>query len=343
MDAWSPGCLLRRALSVRPFALLPLVGALFAGCGGSSAEGAGGRPLLPPPATCNGHAELCDRPYDQVAYAGTHGSYTNVDEGFGAPDQTHDVARQLADGVRVLHFEIHVDEDKVVVCHGLCLIGEKPLVDDFAAVHRFIAENPDNVVTLLLERSDDVVTADQIGQAFALSGLSGDARVQRSGEPWPTLADLIRHHQQVIAFLDDTSGSHEDFLLPRWSFTWETPWDNEKPADFGRCDADRGTQGNDLYVVDTYLEDELIPTADHAALVNHDPFLIDRLLYCRKATNTMPNFVMVNYYEVGDVFTVVDVLNGLAPEPNDDLAAFPPAAFGAGGAGGATATGAGGG
>ena len=32
---------------------------------------------------------------------------------------------------------------------------------------------------------------------------------------------------------------------------WETPWDNEKPADFGRCNADRGVKGNDIYVVDT--------------------------------------------------------------------------------------------
>ncbi len=34
---------------------------------------------------------------------------------------------------------------------------------------------------------------------------------------------------------------------------------------------------------------------------------------------------MVNFYEVSDLFHVVDVLNGFAPTPHDDLADFPPA------------------
>jgi hypothetical protein len=44
----------------------------------------------------------------------------------------------------------------------------------------------------------------------------------------------------------------------------------------------------------------------------------------------MPTFVMVNYYEVGQVLHDVDILNGLAPAPNDDLSKFPPASFDAG-------------
>ena len=282
------------------------------------------KPLGPAPATCNGHAELCSRPYDAVAYAGTHGSYSDSDESFGAPDQTHPIAQQLADGIRVLHMEIHFDQGRPFVCHGLCIIGEKPLRDDLSAVKTFIDQNPDNVVTLLLERSDDMITADEIATDFIATGLSPSVHSQAPGAPWPTLNDLIRHREQVVAFLDDTTGSHFGWLMPRWSYTWETPWDNRVPSDFGRCNADRGKQGNDLYVVDTYLEDQIIPSADHAALVNYDPFLIDRVLYCRQATGVMPNFVMVNFYEVSDVFHVVDVLNGFAPAPGDDLSQFPP-------------------
>jgi hypothetical protein len=311
----------------------PLVAAI-ASCstspGGSTAggtEGGGGMPLAPPPSSCNGHAELCERNYLEVSYPGTHGSYSDVAEHFGAPDQTHDIARQLADGIRVLHFEVHDDHGKTVVCHSLCVIGERSLTHDLGAVHDFLAAHPDNVVTLLLERSDGTITADAIGDAFDAVGLSSAVHLQKPGDPWPKLGEMIRKRQQVVAFLDDTTGSHHPFLLPRWKFTWETPWDNEKPADFGRCDADRGKKGNDVYVVDTYLEDQIIPSATHAALVNHDPFLIDRLLYCRKQESTRPNFVMVNFYEVGDVFHVVDVLNGFEPAPPDDLADFPPASF----------------
>ena len=85
--------------------------------------------------------------------------------------------------------------------------------------------------------------------------------------------------------------------------------------------------GNGVYVVDTYMEDLIIETAAHAALVNYNPFLIERLLYCKRATSTLPNFAMVNFYEVSDIFAAVDMLNGFTPTPDPDLGAFPPSAW----------------
>jgi hypothetical protein len=261
-----------------------------------------------------------------------------VNDGFEAPDQTETVAAQLASGIRVLHFEVHDHDGVPVLCHSICAIGERPLAADLTAAQLFIWNHPDNVVTILLERSDDVVTADEIGQAFVATGLASSTYFQSPTSAWPTLSKLIQTRRQIVALLDDTDGSHYDFLMPRWKVTWETPWNNKLPADFSQCNADRGTRGNPIYVVDTYLEDQLLPTADHAKLVNIDPFLIDRVRYCQRATQTLPNFIMVNYYEIGDVFHVVDVLNGFAPVPTDNLDAFPgitswPGTGGAGGAG----------
>jgi len=53
-----------------------------------------------------------------------------------------------------------------------------------------------------------------------------------------------------------------------------------------------------------------------------NPFLIGRLLHCQAAEKRLPSFVMVNYYEVGDLFRDVDALNGLSPVP--DAGVFPP-------------------
>jgi hypothetical protein len=276
---------------------------------------------------CNGHKELCGLEYDQVAFPGTHGSYAATSEGFHAPDQTYPVARQLADGIRVLHFEVHVYNGGVYACHSLCAIGSKLFADEMQSVDSFLVAHPGEVVTLLLERSDATITADDIGDAMKASGLEPFMHVQAVGAPWPTLGEMIQKGDRLIALLDDTTGSSSPWLLPRWDLTWETPWNNEVPADFGRCDADRGMMGDGVYVVDTYMEDVPIQSAAHAALVNYDPFLVDRVLFCKRATSTLPNFVMVNFYEVSDVFSVVDVLNGFAPTPNDNLNAFPPSAW----------------
>jgi hypothetical protein len=283
-----------------------------------------------PPLVCNGHVELCDRRYDQVAYPGTHDAYSDTTEKFLAPDQTYPLARQLEDGIRVLHIEVQFYNGQVLACHGLCELGRKPLVDEMQHIADFVAAHPHEVVSLLLERSDPQITADQIGEAMKSAGLEKLMHVQTAGAPWPTLRELITRGDRVIALLDNTTGSSFPWLMPRWQWTWETPWDNEIPRDFGRCNADRGTRGNSLYVVDTYMEDVGIQSAQSALRVNYDPFLIDRVLTCQQSQATLPNFVMINFYEVSDLFHVVDVLNGFASPPTD-LPSFPPCVFEDGG------------
>lgn len=54
-------------------------------------------------ATCNGHVELCDRSFDDVAFAGTHNSMSAADQpGWFLAEQPHGIVRQLDDGIRVL-------------------------------------------------------------------------------------------------------------------------------------------------------------------------------------------------------------------------------------------------
>ncbi len=144
---------------------------------------------------------------------------------------------------------------------------------------------------------------------------------------------MIQDGERLVVFhadMSSTGGTTFDWMLDRFAWTWETPWNNNTSTDFGRCDADRGTKGNSIYVIDNYLENLVIETPQNAALTNYDPFLVDRVLFCKQQESTLPNFVMVNYYEVGDLFHVVDVLNGFAPTPSDDLSKFPPQSFDAG-------------
>ncbi len=285
----------------------------------------------PPPAVCNGHAELCARTYDQVAFAGTHDAYASVANGVFASDQTYSLTRQLQDGVRVLHIEIVPYNGDPWLCHAICGLGGQSLLSALVEVRAFIDANPTDVVTLLTESSQ--ITTDQIADAFNSADLTKYARPHTLKQPWPTLGGMIQGGERVVVFhadMSSTGGTAFGWMLDRFSWTWETPWNNNTSTDFGRCDADRGTKGNSIYVVDNYLEDLVVETPQNAALTNYNPFLIDRLLYCRQTEATLPNFVMVNYYEVGDVFHDVDVLNGFAPAPNDDLSKFPPPSFDAG-------------
>ena len=301
-----------------------LISALLLSCACGSKPTQAATP--PTPISCNGHPELCARAYDAVAYAGTHDAYADTDENFLAHDQTVPISRQLDDGIRVVHIEAHAYDGGVFACHSDCYLGQKPLIDEMQSVNDFLDENPHEVVTLLLERSDSTITADDIGFAMRDAGLAPKMRVQTLGQPWPTLREMVDAGTRAVAFLDDPSGSDYPWLLPRWDFTWETPWNNQTPQDFGNCDADRGTKGNSIFVVDTYLEDWPVQSAAHEALVNYDPFLIDRAIDCQQQAHALPNFVMMDFYEASDVFHVVDVLNGFAPAPTD-ISGFPPNVF----------------
>lgn len=70
------------------------LGLLLAGCSDDAET---------PDAACNGHEELCDRAYDEVAYPATHNSMSAATEpGWFFPEQPDGIIDQLDYGVRVL-------------------------------------------------------------------------------------------------------------------------------------------------------------------------------------------------------------------------------------------------
>lgn len=57
---------------------------------------------------CNGSPKLCNRPLNQVVFAGAHNAMSNAEiPGWLFPHQNHAFPRQLADGVRALLIDVH--------------------------------------------------------------------------------------------------------------------------------------------------------------------------------------------------------------------------------------------
>lgn len=70
---------------------------------------------------CNGYAELCDRRYNAVAYAGTHNAATYSPSLVNNQDRT--ITQQLADGIRSMkipvHFDTYNNQHTLMACHGI--------------------------------------------------------------------------------------------------------------------------------------------------------------------------------------------------------------------------------
>ncbi len=263
--------------------------------------------------SCNGHPELCDRRLDEVALVMTHNAMSSEEDGFISPNQSRRLWRQLEDGVRGFMLDVHVDRDgAVMLCHGLCALGRRPLADGLRDLRLFLDCHPHEVVVIVFEAH---ASEAQVAAGFAASGLDRYLHTPDvapgPGVAWPTLRELISTNERVVVFTDDSAHSLP-WHLYTYDWAWENPYAAAGPDDLS-CAEDRGSRDRSLWVFNHFLTNPLASPA-LAEMVNHDPFFQTRVEACRAdASGDLPNFVTVDFYDLGDVFAVVDSLNGVAP------------------------------
>ena len=164
----------------------------------------------PPLNPCNGAPSYCAVTYDQITYPATHAAIAYITPPFVCPAQDLSPRTQLDDGIRALLLEAHavgsddagVEEGgspdaseagtggaSLVLCAGDCALGATPIGATLADVAAFLAVNPNEIVTLLVEGGVD---APNLAAAFVAAGLDQVAlpRVAVT-DPWLTLATMI--------------------------------------------------------------------------------------------------------------------------------------------------------
>jgi len=163
---------------------------------------------------CNGFVELCDRPYNEVAYAETHNSFATIEDDYITfnANQSFMVTRQLEDGIRALSLDIYLWNGVVTLCHGgvdLCFLANKPLAEELENVKAFLDANPEEVVTIAFQ---DAVSAGDKAEVFEEVGLydpsepETDYLYAHGGGAWPTLGEMIDSGERLVVFAGSTSG-----------------------------------------------------------------------------------------------------------------------------------------
>lgn len=273
---------------------------------------------------CNGSPALCARRYDEVAYATSHNAFATLEEGYFPPaNQTFTMTRQLEDGVRALmldawYYDADGDgrSDGAFLCHTLPFCGNPPrrLAEGLAEIGAFLDAQRGEVVTLIFE---SYVAAADVAASFAEAGLLELLHVHEGGA-WPTLGEMIARGERLVVLTDDRPSDADAARFPWYHYQWdalvfETPFalsPEELPDPGFSCAHNRGDPANDLFILNHFLT-RTVGHPTFAELVNFDPFFIDRARECEAWHGRIPNFVTVDYYELGDLFGVVDALNGL--------------------------------
>ena len=268
-------------------------------------------PGWPPPRVgCNGHPALCDRSYAEVVFPGTHNSMSNAEDRWIVPNQNRNLRSQLVDGIRVFLLDIYLDGGEVALCHSICLAGRRPFLEAMNELRAFLESQPREVITLILE---DYVDAEAIEDVIVAAGLTPYLYARTEGMPWPTLGAMIAQGRRLVITAQD-EGPPPTWLHNIWSLAWDTPYTFRSVEEFS-CRRNRGSTSNDLFLLNHWI---LNPAAAprHGEEANAYDVLMARIDTCIAQWSRLPTFIAVDFYDIGDLFEVVDVLNGIA-EPRE--------------------------
>ena len=263
-----------------------------------------------PPPSCNGHPELCARTFDQVAFPCTHNAYSAAEYGFQAPyvNQNVGLAAQLAAGVRCMMLDVYDDGGARALCHVVCGLAKKSHLEALADIKTFLDAHPREVLTLDYE---DYVPATDILADLTTAGLAPLLFDLDLAKGWPTLGAMIDQNKRLVVGIEGhtTASNPPRGIFEFYALAWDTPYTFTQPADFS-CALNRGDPKNPLFLVNHWLSSNGLPDKAKAPIANAYDTLYGRAKSCADGAHDFPNFVAVDFYDVGDLMRAVDTLNG---------------------------------
>ncbi|KAJ7093421.1 PLC-like phosphodiesterase [Mycena belliarum] len=285
---------------------------------------------------CNGHAELCNRSYGNVTFVGSHDSFAISKDPLAlARDQEVDIPTQLKLGIRMLQAQSHVKDGVLHFCHTSCaLFDGGKVVDYLKTVKTFLDANPNEVLTLIFTNPEGQSPAKVWKPAFDEAGITPLAFVPPSipvkRDDWPTLGEMIDKGKRVVVFMDANADGAEsvDFILPEFKMIWEAPFSSVDPTFPCRIDRIDGPLKDveHMYMINHNLNKNILPFGKTEVLVSNPidapttnsvaSILADANGCAPLGGNRAPNFVLLDYVNIGEPFAAAAQLNGLpAPAP----------------------------
>jgi len=138
------------------------------------------------------------------------------------------------------------------------------------------------------------------------------------GGAWPTLQQLIDRGERVVFLAEERAGGAPWFHLAYEEALQETPFTFRGAAALTdpanrveSCAANRGPDSAPLLLLNHWVAMEPLPLPSDAEKVNAFEPLLARARECERIRGQIPNLIAVNFYRRGDLFRVVDTLNGV--------------------------------
>ena len=104
----------------------------------------------------------------------------------------------------------------------LCFL-QSPAIDTLKEVEAFLAANPSEIVTLILE--DYVESPNGLTKVFNASGLIkywfSVSNMPQNGQDWPLVKDMVANNQRLIVFTSKRQKQESEGIAYQWNFMVE--------------------------------------------------------------------------------------------------------------------------
>jgi len=289
-------------------------------------------PLVKRSQLCNGNSDLCERKYGNTTFVGAHDSFAFSSNPLAlSGTQEVDVTNQLMLGVRLLQVQAHKNGKDVHLCHTSCVLydGGK-VVNYLRKVKRFLDRHPNEVLTIIIANPENL-SASLWKPVFENSGIADMAyippQVPMTREDWPTLKEMLDSGKRVVIFIDKGAEEKSEeksvpYLLSQFTMMWEDEYDPTNSA--FPCKVDR-TSGpllpsQQLNLANQNLNIDLMPIGRgirfpdrlNTPRTNSVHSIKAHASHCAPLVNDRyPNFVLVDFVNVGQAVRAVAELNGI--------------------------------
>jgi hypothetical protein len=206
-------------------------------------------------------------------------------------------------------------ERGMYLCHTLCELGATPLADGLDDLHDFLVTHPREVVVVI---NQDYVTPEDFVGAVGDAGLGELVYTPPADDDWPTLGALIDAGTRLVILAENDAGAAPWYQPAYDRLTQETPYKFGQVAQLiardaldASCTSNRGPDDAPLFLINHWISSDPRPLPSNAATVNAYEALLGRVRDCERVRGHLPNLIAVDFYRRGDLFAVVDALNGV--------------------------------
>jgi hypothetical protein len=148
---------------------------------------------------------------------------------------------------------------------------------------------------------------------FKKAGLFSHLAVLRVGQQMPTLGQLVQSQHNVVVFAQEPVTGRHPWDMPAFDgFIQDTPLKAVKPSQF-TCKHYRGLPSSPLLMMNDWA-DVFPPRRSPNVPLTQRAFILKRASQCERERHHLPNLILTDFYDSGDVVGAARILNGLGDE-----------------------------